>query len=307
MKVAITGASGFIGKYLIRRLRVRGHKAVILARPGGGKPPASAATRPFPQDGIPDLRGLDAVVNLAGETILGWWTKAKKQRVIESRVGTTGRLVSGIKALPPGKGPRVLVSASAVGFYGDAGEEILDESKGAGTGFLAEVARDWEAAAQAAEGAGTRVARVRFGVVLGKDGGAFPAQRKIFGTGVGGRLGDGKQWTSPVHVEDVVGLIVFLLERDGFAGAFNAVCPEPIRNVDFTAALARTVHKPAVLPVPAFALRGLLGEASHIVLDSTRAVPARALDAGYTFRFPSTGSILADVCASEGTSAPKAG
>ncbi len=298
MKVAITGASGFIGKHLIRRLRARGHKAVVLTREGGGKPAASVATRPFPKDGPPDLRGLDAVVNLAGESIVGWWTKSKKQRVLESRVGTTNRLVAGIKALPPGKGPRVLVSASAVGFYGDAGEAVLDEAQPAGTGFLPEVARDWEAAAQAAEAAGARVARVRIGVVLGKDGGAFPAQRKIFGAGIGGRLGDGKQWTSPVHLEDVVGLIVFLLEHDGLAGAFNAVCPEPVRNADLTAAIARALHKPAILPVPAFALRTLLGEASHIVLDSVRAVPARALDAGYTFRFPTPETILADVCAS---------
>lgn len=295
MKVAITGASGFIGQYLIRRLRTRGHKAVVLTRQGGGKPATGVSTQSFPTDGPPDLRGMDAVVNLAGETILGWWTKAKKQRVIESRVGTTDRLVAGIKALPPGKGPRVLVSASAVGFYGDAGEALLDEGKPCGTGFLAEVARDWEAAAQNAEAAGVRVARVRFGVVLGKDGGAFPAQRKIFGLGIGGRLGDGQQWTSPVHVDDVVGLLVFLLERDGLAGAFNAVCPEPIRNADLTVAIGRAVHKPAALPVPALALRTLLGEASHIVLDSIRAVPARTLDAGFQFRFPTAAAILADV------------
>ena len=305
MKVAITGASGFIGKHLIRRLRVRGHKAVVFTREGGGRPAASVSTRPFPKDGAPALRGLDAVVNLAGESILGWWTTAKKQRVTASRVGTTSRLVAGIKALPPGKGPRVLVSASAVGFYGDGGEDVLDEAKPAGTGFLAEVAREWEEAAQAAETAGVRVARVRIGVVLGKDGGAFPAQRKIFGAGIGGRLGDGKQWTSPVHVEDVVGLIVFLLERDGLAGAFNAVCPQPVRNVDLTAAIGRALHKPAVLPVPAFALRTLLGEASHIVLDSVRAVPARALDAGYQFRFSTPEAILADVCAADKAAEPR--
>ncbi|MBE7212884.1 MAG: NAD-dependent epimerase/dehydratase family protein, partial [Gluconacetobacter diazotrophicus] len=178
MKVAITGASGFVGTHLIRRLRVRGHKAVALVRDGGGRPAGSVATRPFPKEGPPDLRGLDAVVNLAGESILGWWTKSKKQRIVESRVDTTQRLVAGIKALPPGKGPRVLVSASAVGYYGDAAEAVLDEAKPAGSGFLAEVAREWEEAAQTAESAGVRVARVRIGVVLGKDGGAFPAQRK---------------------------------------------------------------------------------------------------------------------------------
>ena len=303
MKVAITGASGFIGKHLIRRLRVRGHKAVVLTRDGGGRPPASVSTRPFPKEGPPDLRGLDAVVNLAGESILGWWTTKKKRRVIESRVATTARLVEGINALPPGKGPRVLVSASAVGFYGDGGDETLDEARPAGTGFLADVARRWEEAAQGAEAAGVRVARVRIGVVLGKDGGAFPVQSKIFGAGLGGRLGDGKQWTSPVHVDDVVGLIVFLLEREGLAGAFNAVCPEPIRNANLTAAIGRALHKPAVLPVPAFALRTLLGEASHIVLDSARVVPARALEAGYAFRFPTPAAILADVCGSEGNDA----
>ena len=299
MKVGILGASGFIGKHLIRRLRTRGHKAVVFTRPGGGKPPGSVSTRPVPADGLPDLRGLDAVVNLAGETILGWWTQAKKRRVLESRVGTTDRLVAGFQALPPGKAPRVLVNASAVGFYGDRGEETLDEDRPAGSGFLAEVSQQWEDSAQKAEAVGVRVARTRFGIVLGKDGGSFALQHKLFGTGLGGRLGDGKQWTSPVHVEDAVGLIVFLLERDGMAGAFNAVCPEPIRNGDFTAALARVMHRPAVLPAPAFALRTLLGEASHIVLDSIRAVPARALDAGFVFRYPTTEAILTDVCATE--------
>lgn len=305
MKVGITGASGFIGKHLIRRLRVRGHKAVVFTREGGGRAPASVSTRSFPKDEPPDLRGLDAVVNLAGESILGWWTKGKKQRVTNSRIGTTTRLTAAINALSPGKGPRVLINASAIGFYGDGGDEVLDEARPAGTGFLAEVCREWEEAAQSAEKNGVRVARVRIGVVLGRDGGAFEFQRKIFGAGLGGRLGDGQQWTSPVHIDDVAGLIVFLLERDGLAGAFNAVCPQPIRNVDFTAALARALHKRAVLPVPAFALRALLGEASHILLDSTRVVPARALETGYQFRFPTTEAILADVCSPEKSSEPR--
>lgn len=295
MKVGITGASGFIGKYLIRRLRVRGHKAVVFTREGGGKAPTGISTLPFPPDGPPDLRGLDAVVNLAGESILGWWTAAKKRRIIESRVGTTDRLVAGINALPAGKGPRVLVSASAVGFYGDRADALLDENQPAGTGFLADVAREWEEAAQKAEAAGTRVARVRIGIVYGKDGGSFAVQRKLFGAGLGGRMGDGKQWTSPVHVEDVAGLMVHLLERDGASGAFNAACIEPVRNADLTAAIARALHRPAVLPAPAFALRTLLGEASHLMLDSTRAVPVRTLEAGYVFRFPTPAAILADM------------
>ena len=165
------------------------------------------------------------------------------------------------------------MSASAVGFYGDAGEAVLDEEKPAGTGFLSEVARDWEDAAQVAEAAGLRVARVRIGVVLGKDGGAFPAQRKIFGAGIGGRLGDGKQWTSPVHVEDVVGLIVFLLERDGLAGAFNAVCTQPVRNADFTTALARALHKPADPAGPGFRLARITGRG---VAHRPRQHPRRA-------------------------------
>ena len=237
------------------------------------------------------------MVNLAGESILGWWTKAKKLRVVESRVGTTDRLVAGIHALPPGKGPRVLVSAAAVGYYGDRADALLDENQPAGGGFLSDVARRWEDAAQKAEAAGTRVARVRIGIVFGKDGGSFALQRKVFGAGLGGRLGDGQQWMSPVHVEDVAGLMVHLLERDGAAGAFNAACIEPLRNADLTAAIAKALHKPAVLPAPAFALRTLLGEASHILLDSTRAVPVRTLEAGYVFRFPTPEAILADVCA----------
>ena len=262
--------------------------------------PGCVETRPVGPGLTPELGGLDAVVNLAGESIIGRWTDGKKWRVRESRVRTTERLVEALGKLP--RAPRLLVSASAIGVYGDRGDEILDEGKPPGTGFLADVSREWEAAALGAERFGVRTALIRIGLVMGTDGGAFPPLRRAFGLGVGGRLGPGQQWMSPVHVEDVVGLIVHLLEDDDHGGPraargpFNAVCPEPVRNVDFTRAVGKAVGRPAVLPAPAFVLRGLMGEASHLLLDSIRVVPVRARQAGYAFRFPTLASILADLC-----------
>ncbi len=302
MKVGITGASGFLARHLIQGLRARGHDAVAFTR-SPGKPVAGCVeTRGLSADQGPDVRGLDAMVNFAGESLLGPWTKAKRQRILDSRIGTTTRLVEAMNARRDG--PRVLLSASGVGIYGDRGDELLDESKAPGSGFLAEVAKEWETAARGVEKSGGRVLRLRIGFVVGQDGGAFPLLRQVFGFALGGRLGSGHQWMSPVHVADVAGLIVFLLEheRDGSepaaSGAFNAVCPEPMRNLDFTRALGEALHRPALLPVPALLLRGLMRDQSRLLLDSQRAVPKRAQALGYEFRFPTVVAILADVCKS---------
>ncbi len=300
MKIGITGASGFVGRHLIKQLNERSYDCVAFSRstrrpvPGCVETRAAGPGQPF------DLGGLDALVNLAGESIIGWWTDGKKWRVRESRIGTTDRLVAALGKTP--RPPRLLVSASAIGFYGDRGEETLDEGSTTGSGFLAEVSRDWEGAALGAERLGVRTALVRIGYVIGPDGGAFPPLRRAFGLGLGGRMGSGQQWMSPVHVEDVAGMIVHLIEHEDAAGQrdargpFNAVCLEPVRNLDFTRAVARALKRPAVLPAPAFALRGVLGEMSQLLLASARVVPKRARQTGYTFRFPTLSAILTDVC-----------
>lgn len=300
MNVGITGASGFLGQHLIQALHARGHEAVAFSRTPSRAVPGCRETRSS-DPGTPfDLTGLDAVVNFAGESLLGLWTEARRQRIRESRVSLTTRLAEAISRNPDG--PRLLISASGVGIYGDRGDEILDEAKTAGTGFLADVARDWEGAAQSVERSGARLMRLRIGFVLGADGGAFPPLRRAFRCGFGGRLGSGQQWMSPIHVADVAGLIVHLLEheddhgRSTAHGVFNAVCPNPIRNADFTCAIAAALHRSAILPVPALALRGLLGELSTLLLDSQRAVPAHALRSGYDFKFPTTATILGDLC-----------
>ena len=300
MKVGITGASGFLAGHLIRGLHARGHDAIAFTRSPGKAVPGCVETRGLSADQPPDVRGLDAVVNFAGESLLGPWTQAKRQRIVASRVGTTSRLAAAMGSRRDG--PRVLISASGVGFYGDRGDEVLDESKPAGSGFLTEVTEEWEAAARGAEKSGVRVVRLRIGFVVGPDGGAFPLLRRVFGLGLGGRLGSGRQWMSPIHVADVAGLIVFLLEHEredggpAASGVFNAVCPEPVRNADFTRALGKALHRPALIPVPEFVLRGLLRDQARLLLDSQRAVPKRAQALGYEFRFPTVGAIFADVC-----------
>jgi len=290
MKIGITGASGFIGSRVGELAFERGMQVVAYSRRVANRRSNRAEIRPFSLERQPDLSGLDAVINLAGESILGLWTKEKKRRILESRILGTRRLVEAMAALE--KKPRVLVNASAIGFYGDTGETLVDEAAPAGHGFLAEVARAWEAEAEAAEALGVRVVCVRIGFVLGR-GGALNLIGPLFRLGLGGRLGGGTQWMSGVHVEDVAGLMVWALENEAVRGPLNAVLPEPFRNEEFTRAVARAVRRPAFLPAPAFALRLALGEMSHLLLDSMRVSPRRAQE-GYVFRFASLSSALQD-------------
>lgn len=289
MKIGVTGATGFIGSRVGDFVLERGHSLVVFSRRATSLKSDRAEIRVIPETGSPDLSGLDAVVNLAGESIFGLWTAAKKRRVLESRVKLTRRLVEAMA----GTKPSVLINASAVGYYGDTGETLADENSAAGSGFLAEVCRAWEAEAMAAEALGVRVVRTRFGMVLGK-GGALKVVRPLFRLGLGGNLGDGRQWMSTVHVDDAAGMILWALENSGVSGPLNAVMPEPFRNETFTRELARAVHRPAFLPAPAFALRLVLGEMSHMLLDNSRAVPARGASLGYKFRFPGLAGALRD-------------
>jgi uncharacterized protein len=285
MKVGITGVGGFIGSRVSERCGAKGIEVVGFSRhPGSG-------ARRFELTSDPDISGLDAIVNLAGEPILGLWTKEKKQRIHQSRVLGTRRLVEAIaKASQP---PGVLVNGSAIGFYGDTGENLADEFSPAGNGFLVDVCREWEAEAARAGSYGVRVVFVRIGFVLGK-GGALKLLRPLFKLGLGGKLGSGRQWMSGVHVEDVAGMIVWALENEGLHGPINAVMPESFRNLDFTMELARCVRRPAIVPAPAFALRLLFGELADSMLGSTRVAPRVATNAGYTYQFATLPSALAD-------------
>lgn len=287
MKIGVTGASGFIGGRVCALAGERGHEVVRFSRrPRDG-------VRVFDLETPPDLAGLDAVVHLAGEPILGWWTAEKKRRIHGSRVEGTRRVVEALEAAAP-DGPRVLICSSAIGYYGDTGEEIADENSDLGSGFLAEVCRDWEAEACKAESSGVRVACVRTGFVLGREG-AMKMIRPVFTMGLGGNLGSGRQWMSGVHADDVAGLYIWAVENADVSGPLNAVMPEPFRNAEFTREVARAVHRPAFLPAPAFVLRLALGELSGVMLDSMRVTPRRTIEKGYVFRFASLPAALQDV------------
>lgn len=246
-------------------------RSAILWDPASGRFDAAAAS------------GADAVVHLAGENIAsGRWTEQRRRAIRESRERGTRLLCDGLAALAPR--PPVLIAASATGFYGSRGDEILDEGSSSGGGFLADVCRAWEAATDPASQAGIRVANLRFGVVLDRDGGALAKMLPIFRLALGGKVGDGKQWMSWVALEDCVRMIRYAIDHQ-VSGAINAVAPEPVRNRDFTSALGRALHRPTILPVPAAALRLAFGQmADETLLASVRVLPRRLADAGFAFR-----------------------
>jgi hypothetical protein len=233
---------------------------------------------------------VDAVVHLAGEPVAQRWNAAVKQRILDSRVLGTRRLVDLIGQAP--RRPKVLVSASAIGFYGTRGDEVLTESSAPGTGFLVDVCRNWETEADRAAEFGVRVAKLRIGFVLGKDGGALGQMLPIFRLGLGGRLGSGQQWMPWIHLDDVADLFVHAATSDQVSGVWNATAPNPVTNAAFTKEMASVLHRPALFPVPAFALTLAFGELGPHMLDSTRVIPAAAIAAGYQFRYPTLGTAL---------------
>jgi uncharacterized protein len=287
MIIGITGGTGFIGHAVRQNLEARGDTAVLFSRRKG------ASRRLFSLDRPLDVSGCDGLVHLAGETILGLWTREKRRRILESRVEGTRRLIEGI-AVAAVK-PRVLVSASAIGFYGDTGDQIVDETSPAGTGFLAEVAQAWEAEAVKAEEFGIRVVRLRIGFVLGRDGGAMKLIKPVFRLGLGGRLGSGKQWMSCIEIADLATMVTTCLHDETLSGPVNAVMPEPVSNAEFTRAIAHAAQRPALFPAPAFALRLALGDLSHLLLDSQRVVPRRFQKEEFKYRFPSMNSAMEEV------------
>jgi uncharacterized protein (TIGR01777 family) len=294
MQLALTGATGFVGRHVIRLAVRRGFEVVAFTRDPSRPVGDCIETRKFSATEPPDLRGCAAVIHLAGENVAGLWTRAKMQRIRNSRIDGTRRIADAIRAAS--EPPDVLVSASAIGFYGDSGEAELTEESPHGAGFLAETCGAWEAEAIAAE-AVCRVVRTRIGMVMGKGGGALRMLLPIFRAGLGARLGNGRQWLSWIHVEDLASLLLFAVENLEMRGAVNATAPWPVRNSEFTRALARSLHRPAFLAVPAFALRMLLREFSHELLDSKRVLPAAATAEGFGFKFSQIAPALTDIVA----------
>lgn len=268
MKVAITGASGFIGRAVASRLRSQGHDVHAV----------SVRTAPS----LDSLKGCQAVVHLAGEPIAQRWTEETRKRILESRVEGTRTLVAAMRANPP----QVLVSASAVGYYGSRGDEILTESSPPGTDFAAEVATAWEREAQTAEELGTRVVRLRIGMVLGPGGGALKKMTLPFRLGLGGPIAGGHHWMPWIHLDDLIALVSFMLKESTVRGVFNATSPHPVTNLEFTRALGQAVNMPAMVPMPAFALKLLLGQMAELLLASQRVVPEATLNTGFTFQYP---------------------
>jgi len=301
MHIVVTGASGFIGRRLCDRLLAAGHELHLLGRaPKKGLPASAAFSTWTPEIGPPPaaaLEGADAIIHLAGEPVGQRWTGEVKRRIRSSRVAGTANLVQGLAALQ--QRPRILLSASAIGYYGERGNEELRETSPAGTGFLADVCREWEAAALAAQPLGLRVVLLRTGVVLGERGGAMERMLPPFRLGVGGRIGSGEHWMSWIHADDAVGLIEFALNEAKITGPLNLTAPEPVTNAQFTSALAHALTRPAILPVPVTALRLLFGEMSEMLTASQRVLPAAALKAGYKFRYPKLGPALASVLGSQ--------
>jgi len=281
-KVLLSGASGMLGSAIGRALHGQGASLLQLVRrlPAG---PEELGWDPIEGElEVGRIEGIDAAVHLSGASVAAKrWSRRYKREMLESRVGSTEVLCRTLaKLVQP---PRVLVTASAVGYYGDRGDEILDEDAAAGQGYLAELCREWEAATRPAEDAGIRVVHLRFGMVIGQ-GGAMARLAPLFRLGLGGRLGSGRQWVSWVSEADAVKAALFALADSDLAGALNVTAPSPVTNAEFTRELGRAVHRPALLPAPAFALRLAVGEmADEALLASTRAVPRRLTQAGFAF------------------------
>jgi uncharacterized protein len=300
MKVLVTGGTGFVGRTVVRALAQGGAEVTVLTR-------SEAALDGFP-DGVSRVQGdptsagtwqeeaarCDAVINLAGASIFGRWTDSRKTLLRESRILTTHHVVEALSARN-GK-ETVLLSTSATGYYGFTGHEELEESAPPGTDFLATLAADWEKEALAAETYGVRVAICRFGLVLGRGGGSLKQMLPLFRLGLGSQLGSGNQWFPWIHEADLARALVFLLERRDLSGLFNCTAPHPVRNQEFTQALARALRRPVLLPgVPGFVLRTVMGEMGEVLLKGQRAVPARLLQSGFQFRFPEIQSALDDL------------
>jgi hypothetical protein len=284
MKILITGGTGFIGQALCPRLHAAGHEVVVLTRQSSPRLPpgvAQAVTR----IGELDASTFDAVVNLAGAPIdEGRWTESRKQLLLDSRLATTSSVVEWLRAAK--RTPQALISASAVGYYGEQGDRPIAEDTPPAAGFTHDLCAAWEQAAEQASAFGVRVCRMRIGVVLDRDGGALAKMLPAFRFGAGGRLGSGRHYFPWIHREDMASVCQWLLENPQARGAYNAGAPNPVTNAEFTRALGRALRRPTVLPMPAAALKLLFGDMSELLLVSDRMLPKRLLEEGFRFRYP---------------------
>jgi uncharacterized protein (TIGR01777 family) len=283
-RILVSGSSGLIGTALVPALKASGYEVVRLVR-GASSGDGQIGWDPARTLSPESASGFDAVVHLAGESIVGRWTEDKKQRILESRVQGTRKLVEALAMAR--QRPRVLISGSASGYYGDRGDEILREDSLSGQAFTSELCRQWEAATQVAVNAGIRTVQIRLGVVLSAAGGALKKMLPPFRMGVGGNMGSGRQWFSWVDMQDVIGAIQYILKKDGVQGAVNLASPKPVTNAEFTKVLASVLSRPAIFPMPAFAARLVFGQmADELLLASQRLEPAKLLAGGYLFEKP---------------------
>ncbi len=295
MRVGITGVTGLIGKKLAALCRERGHSVTGFSRSPHGSLPDCDHLRQFSLLQPVNVSGLDAVIHLAGEPIIGLWTNEKRRRIVSSRRDTTRHLVQSF-GLAKAR-PAAFLCASGTGFYGDRGVEKLTEESGRGGGFLAEVAQVWEEEARAASALGIRCCQMRTGMVLAQEGGAFPLLRRVFSLGLGGTIGNGHQYLPWIHLDDIAALFLHALENESLSGAINAAAPDECTNLAFTRALAAALDRPAWFPVPAFFLSAALGDLSRLVLDSQRVVPSKATGSGFLFQHPELASTFASLTA----------
>lgn len=303
MKILVSGASGLIGRALVTELDRRGDEVVVLVRPGSAPSERTSVAwdpsrREINRAALEAAGTIDGVVHLAGAGIAdGRWTSARRSEILRSRVDGTTTLATAIAEMA--EPPKAFLSGSAIGYYGDAGEDAVDEKSPAGSGFLAEVCEQWEASAAAAADAGIRTALLRTGIVLSPAGGALKKQLPLFKAGLGGRMGSGRQWMSWISIDDEIAAIVALLGDLELEGPVDLTAPEPVRNADFTKALAAALRRPAVLPVPSLALRAALGGelVDEALLASQRVKPTRLLEAGFAFSHKTIDQALASLLA----------
>ncbi|HEY0666281.1 MAG TPA: TIGR01777 family oxidoreductase [Gallionella sp.] len=296
MQILITGGTGLIGRHLCRALLAEGHELTVLSR-NPASVPFKCGQRVHAMAALADYhpgRAFDAVINLAGEPIVdARWSARRKQILRDSRVALTRELVGHIVAAD--RKPAVLISGSAVGYYGDRGADEMSEDRPSGEGFAAQLCRDWEEMANAAASDGVRVCLLRTGLILSDRGGLLGRMLLPFRLGLGARLGNGKQWMSWVHIDDYVAMVLRMLHDSRFSGPYNMTAPQPVTNAEFTAALARALHRPALFAAPALLLKLAMGERAAMLLEGQRVLPARMTAAGYGFRFASLDAALADL------------
>jgi uncharacterized protein len=291
-KILVSGSSGLIGAALVPALQSNGYEVVRLVR--GASASGRVGWDPARPLAPESVSGFEVIIHLAGESIVGRWTEAKKRRIRESRVQGTRALAAALAKAP--QPPRLLISASAIGYYGNRGEETLREDSSSGDGFLPEVCREWEAAAEPASKAGIRAVQMRFGVVLSALGGALQKMLLPFRMGVGGKVGNGRQWMSWIAIDDLVGAIQHVIKTDTLRGPVNGVGPGPVRNAEFTRTLASVLSRPAIFPMPGFAARLAFGQmADELLLASQRVEPAKLMASGYVFQKPDLSTALEDI------------